>query len=78
MMSLMIQGCAVSKRIVYVKPECSAPEQPVLRKINAAELWDAIDKKVFDDLVYNQRKVVDWAVSMESMINDVLCKKAGE
>lgn len=85
-MTLTIQGCAVSERIVYVKPECSAPDHEPLRNIKATTLWDDLvdnendeeGKKLYDDLVYNQRVTVDWALSMESMINNVLCKKAGE
>lgn len=85
-MSLMIQGCAVNERIVYVKPECSAPEQEPLRTIKAVTLYDDLvddekdeaGKKLYEDLVYNQRVTVDWALSMQSMINNVLCKKAGE
>lgn len=77
MLCLTIQGCATKERIVYVKPECEPPATPKLRDIKAADLWDAVGQKVYDDLMYNQTETVNWALDMKAMIN-VLCKKAGE
>jgi len=60
-------------RTEYVKPTCSAPPQPSLPKIDAGELWDSVGQRTYDVLMDRDRRLVDWAFEMESMIN-VLCE----
>lgn len=70
LMSLVIAGCATTE-YVEVKPECTVPAKPSLPMIKKADT-ECLNKDTYWALMDRERRLVDWALSMESQLT-VLC-----
>lgn len=72
----LMAGCATRTEYVEVAPECQPPPLPSLPTVEASAL-DPLPDAVFHDLREREKRLTDWALEMEAML-EAICAPPGD
>lgn len=77
LLALALSACVTTgPEYIEIRPECEAPPQPALPEIDGVELAELSDD-VYWRLEDRERRIVDWAMEMQAIIETV-CEQPGE
>lgn len=76
LVALVVTGCAVNEKLVYVSYSCTVPDEPTLPFIDGGELWDRVGEEMYNSLSLREESIVGWAKEMEATLQYICNKKA--
>jgi len=71
LVTLVTVGCSSTPAPAPSVHCASLPQRPQLPKIDAGQLWDKVGEAQYSELVNREKKIVDWAIELETVLKGV-------